>query len=410
MSVASPVDTAIVLALPVQGARPRHKLAGLTLPLRTVLTLQKEGFRRVFIAIEPGDSETAERIAADKRTRIEVHPIVVTKASDLRDVVTGPVLLARHDVVVDPAIYRALRDAELEEEAAVVATSGGEAVGTALITKARIEAMGDAAPVDLAGLAGARALDVGTRWHANVATKKGRERAFHELFEACRKPMDGIVARNINRHISIFISKRIVGVPVTPNMLSIFTFMLGVAGAYCCAIGGYWFFLLGAFLFQWNSILDGVDGELARVRFQHSRTGQWLDTVSDDMSNMVFYWGLAVGVAPLPYGPELAMCAWIGIAASMGATVQYYIEMIQVGSGDLYAIDWGFDKEPPPGIAGALIKFFRNALKKDFAILFFLGMALFGALPWILPIVAAAAVCTFIAATIRNVKKRRAHS
>jgi phosphatidylglycerophosphate synthase len=197
-----------------------------------------------------------------------------------------------------------------------------------------------------------------------------------------------------------------VNVPVTPNMLSVFTFLLGVLGAASCARGGYFPMLLGAFLFQWNSILDGVDGELARVRFQHSKLGQWLDTVSDDASNLIFYAGVAIGARGLRFGPELAICAWVGIVASVLATAQYYVEMVEVGSGDLYAIDWGFDKTPPKGVAGALLLFFRKALKKDFAILFFLFMAVLGLLPYALPLIAGSAIGTLIAATLRNVRRR----
>src|SRR5262249_50705412 len=186
------------------------------------------------------------------------------------------------------------------------------------------------------------------------------------------------------------------GLPVTPNMLSVFTFLLGVAGAVSCARGGYWPMLLGAFLFQWNSILDGVDGELARVRFQHSKLGQWLDTVSDDASNLIFYAGLSIGAAPLPFGRYLALLGWIGIAASAIASAQYYVELARIGSGDLYAIDWEFDKTPPKGIAGKLLIFSRYVLKKDFAILFFLALAVVGVLPYGLTIIAAGAIGTLV--------------
>jgi 1L-myo-inositol 1-phosphate cytidylyltransferase / CDP-L-myo-inositol myo-inositolphosphotransferase len=216
-----------------------------------------------------------------------------------------------------------------------------------------------------------------------------------------------VVSRNFNRHISIFISKRLVGVPVTPNMVSAFTFLLGVLGALSAARGGYPGMLLGAFLFKWNSILDGVDGELARVRFQHSKVGQWLDTVGDDAANLVFYAGLGVGCAALPLGPYFVACAWIGIVTSALASAQFYVELYRLGTGDLYAIEWGFDKAPPRGLRGKLLIFFRNVLKKDFAILFFLLMALAGVLPFALPIIAAAAVCNLVAATGRNLRRLR---
>jgi phosphatidylglycerophosphate synthase len=401
--------TGLVLALPVPGAAPLDELAGLPLALRAVLTLQKEGAKRVVLAVAPDDERTIARVTGDARVRVPVEGVKARDAGELAERLEAPVVVARHDVIVDPAVYRALVAEPLDDAAAIVATQAGAPIGPCLAGPAAIAAMRlDAPPSALAGLAGARTLDVGARWAARATDQEGRDRAFFQLFEACRKPMDGVVSQNLNRHISIFISKRLVGLRLTPNMLSVFTFLLGVAGAVAAARGGYWGMLLGAFLFQWNSILDGCDGELARVRFQHSTLGQWLDTVSDDTSNLVFYAGVAIGSAGLPHGRELAICGVVGIVTSIAATAQFYVEMAQRGTGDLYAIDWGFDKAPPKGLAGRLIVFFRNALKKDFAILFFLALAVFGVLPYALPVVAGAAIGNLIAATLRNVRRRSA--
>ena len=46
-----------------------------------------------------------------------------------------------------------------------------------------------------------------------------------------------------------------------------------------------------------QSMLDGCDGELARVRFQQSKLGAWLDTFVDDVLNVLIT--VAVGHRPL---------------------------------------------------------------------------------------------------------------
>ncbi|NUQ77019.1 MAG: CDP-alcohol phosphatidyltransferase family protein [Polyangiaceae bacterium] len=414
----------IVIALPVPGADPLDELAGLPLALRTVLTLQKEGVARAVLLVPEGRSDVAARLQSDRRVKIptEIFPCRTAAAGlrDARDLLSAPFLIARAEAVVDPAVYRALKAHGIGSSAAVLATKNGEPVGPLLSTSALVDALGDAdldPTLDRLTREGAiRSMDIGAAWAERATTPEGRRRAFNALFEACRKPVDGIVARHINRHISIFISKRIVNTSITPNMMSVLTFLLGIAGAVSVAFGGYFPFLLGAFLFQWNSILDGVDGELARVRFQHSTLGQWLDTVSDDASNLLFFVGLILGSAaftvPLPSGPfplgrYLGMLGWAGVAAFILATVQYYIEMISRGTGDLYAIDWEFDKKPPEGLAGKLLVFWRYVLKKDFANLFFLGLAAVGVLPLALFFIGGGAIGTFIAATLRNIKKRR---
>ncbi len=419
----SAVRLGVVTAMPAApeaegpAAAPLDDLAGLPLALRAVLTLQKEGVQRVLLVVAPDDRLTPARVRGDARVRV---PVEAVTWESLRDRVDEPFVLASHDVVADPAIYRELMRTPLGPggagepggPVAIIAVRRGKPIGPMIATRellgqpeVSLEVMrASAEPQHVI------ALDVGDAWCERVDTPEGRRRAFRALFEACRKPMDGVISRNLNRHISIFVSKRIVGLPITPNMLSVFTFLLGVAGAICCAFGTYGMVLLGAFLFQWNSILDGVDGELARVRFQHSKLGQWLDTVSDDVSNLVFYAGLAAGAGSLPFGRELQIAAGIGIVASCLATAQYYVEMVEVGSGDLYAIDWGFDKAPPPGLRGKLLLFSRTVLKKDFAIFFFLVLALFGVLPYALVIVAVGAVSTLVAATGRNLRRRRARA
>jgi phosphatidylglycerophosphate synthase len=336
------------------------------------------------------------------------HPL-----SSARAAVGDSFVVASHHVVVDPAIYRALLGARLEEgeTVAVAHARDGRAAGPILASRAALDSGLDlsagAVPAELSVDGKTRRIDT-AGWSARVDTEAGRSHAFRELFEACRKPVDGVVARHVNRHISIFISKRIVDTALTPNQTSVLTFLLGVAAAVLAARGGYWNTLWAAFLFQWNSILDGVDGELARVRFQHSTLGQWLDTVSDDLSNVLFYGGLAIGARALPFGAELAMLGWAAVVMGVVTAAIYYTEMYKLGSGDLYAIDWGFDKAPPPGIRGTLIIFFRYVLKKDFAILFFLGLALLGVLSYALVVIGVAQACVLVAAIGRRLRRSRA--
>jgi len=96
----------------------------------------------------------------------------------------------------------------------------------------------------------------------------------------------------LNRRISIPISRQLIKFPITPNMVSIFTLGVGIAAAGFFAYGGYWSTLLGAFLCLFASILDGSDGEVARLKLQESDFGCWLETICD----YAFYLFLLVGM------------------------------------------------------------------------------------------------------------------
>ncbi len=78
-------------------------------------------------------------------------------------------------------------------------------------------------------------------------------------------------------------------------MVSLFTLGVGVASAALFAFGGYWYTLLGAFLCLFASILDGCDGEVARLKLLESDFGCWLETVCDYLFYLLLFVGMTVG-------------------------------------------------------------------------------------------------------------------
>jgi phosphatidylglycerophosphate synthase len=402
----------IVLALPVPGAAPLDRLAGLGLALRATLTVKKE--RCAPLALVVADDAVGAAVAGDARVgAIEVVRGAAVGA--LREAAgDGPFVLALHHRLVDPSVYRALREATLgPAEVAVVATADGRAIGPVLGSPSFLDAIASsdgpladrvlAAADALVASGRARSLDVEGHWHARADEPAGRRRAFDALFDACRKSVDGLVSRHLNRHVSIAISKRIVETGLTPNMTSVITFFFALGGAACVAQGSYAGLLAGAFLFQWNSILDGVDGELARVRFQQSKLGQWIDTVADDVSSLVFYGGLAIGCAAHPHARWLQGAAAIAMVSLVGMAAQYYVELARLGSGDFYSLEWGFQKAPKKTFLERAAEGIALLLKKDFFIFLYLVMAVFGVLPWALPIAALGHAVAFGAATSRTI-------
>jgi CDP-L-myo-inositol myo-inositolphosphotransferase len=186
--------------------------------------------------------------------------------------------------------------------------------------------------------------------------------------------------------------------------VTVFTFLIGIFAAIAAGKGGYGYTLLGAFILQCASVLDGVDGELARIRLQKSKVGEWLDTVSDDVSNLLFYAGLSIGAESLPFWRELVWSARIAILASLGAMALYYIELARRGTGDFYALKW---EDPPPGTRGQVVRLLRSVLKRDFFIFAFLCLAMLGVLPFALPLIALGALVTFGSAVERNLSRRK---
>ena len=129
----------------------------------------------------------------------------------------------------------------------------------------------------------------------SVCTAEDCRSAERKLDRWLVKPTDGIYAR-LNRRISIPISRQLIKFPVTPNMVSIFTLGVGIASASFFACGGYWNTLLGAFLCLAASILDGCDGEVARLKLLESDFGCWLETVCDYLFYLFLFVGMTIGL------------------------------------------------------------------------------------------------------------------
>ncbi len=120
-------------------------------------------------------------------------------------------------------------------------------------------------------------------------------RAEQKLDRWLVKPTDGVFAR-MNRRISIPISRRLIKFPITPNMVSGFTLGVSLVAGVSYALGGYWNTLLGAVLSVWASILDGCDGEVARLKLQATDFGCWLETACDYLYYLFIFAGMAIGL------------------------------------------------------------------------------------------------------------------
>lgn len=123
-------------------------------------------------------------------------------------------------------------------------------------------------------------------------------RASWDLVKASGKPSDGIVSRHLNRPISMRISLAFLHLPwLRPGHATILTAICALAMFAALISGTTEGLLAGAVLFQLASIVDGVDGEIARVTRRGTRLGATLDSITDGFTNVGFIVGLAVNLA-----------------------------------------------------------------------------------------------------------------
>ncbi|WP_456471989.1 bifunctional L-myo-inositol-1-phosphate cytidylyltransferase/CDP-L-myo-inositol myo-inositolphosphotransferase [Methanocaldococcus sp.] len=94
---------------------------------------------------------------------------------------------------------------------------------------------------------------------------------------------DGFISRHINRKISTFISYFLVDY-LTPNQITIISFLLGVFSALLCFVN----IPLAGVMYQISSIVDGVDGEIARASLKTSKLGGYIDSILDRYVDFLF--------------------------------------------------------------------------------------------------------------------------
>lgn len=134
----------------------------------------------------------------------------------------------------------------------------------------------------------------------NVVEVEGeddRERAEEILLRDLIKDNEGFMSRHFERKISLFVTRRIVDSGITPNGMSLISIGVGLLGAP--------FFLsvrptkqvTGSLLFLAHSILDGCDGELARLTFQESKGGGELDFWGDNLVHSAIFSAISIGWA-----------------------------------------------------------------------------------------------------------------
>ena len=119
------------------------------------------------------------------------------------------------------------------------------------------------------------------------------------------------MSRHVERRISLAITRRLVGTRITPNQMTLVSLTIGLLGAPFFLSAEPLQQIAGSLLFLTHSILDGCDGELARLKFQESPTGARLDFWGDNLVHVAVFGCMAGG---LVHGRGLPLAAAPGRA------------------------------------------------------------------------------------------------
>jgi 1L-myo-inositol 1-phosphate cytidylyltransferase / CDP-L-myo-inositol myo-inositolphosphotransferase len=318
------VESLLLVVPPEPGAAasvsPAIVVAGLPLLRRIVLAGSRAGFSRVLVQGRLDDAErllggTAARALAGARPPDARHRIVILPAN----------------VVPQPRWLRALREAAVEPErlhtdgqlTAVIETGDPSIV---LATAARCRDMGELLTALRARFDESK-LDADQTGRFPMIEPGDARPAEAWLLRSLIKQREGFMSRHFERKISLAITRRLAATNVTPDVITLVSVGIGLLGASFFLSSSSAYQLLGALLFLTHSILDGCDGELARLKFMESPRGAILDFWGDNVVHVGVFACMAVGLSfaqeatwPLALG-ALTVLATLGAAASQSRAI-----------------------------------------------------------------------------------------
>lgn len=196
------------------------------------------------------------------------------------------------------------------------------------------------------------------------------------IIAATGKPTDGLISRSVNRPFSQFLSYHLLKLDgVRPIHATAAAAAVGVAMALFLLFGGPSGLYIGAVLFQLASMIDGVDGEIARATFRSSKLGATLDTASDAATNFAFIAGVAFNL--WQQGEEVgAIAGFAGLALLVTGLTILGVQSIRRGG----PLSFDALKHDAQAAASPLMMFLAKITSRDvyalaFAVLILVGLA-----------------------------------
>jgi phosphatidylglycerophosphate synthase len=321
-----PLDASVLVA-------PSARLAGLPIAERVLRAARRAGYSRieVWLADTAGDDQAKALI---DRLSLSIDGVTIVTGEDQ---------------------WRA-RLLELSSADAVTVIGAGSVVSTALLESARDVPVGTDPVRDVPAGTGYRVSGVlrvtpeaasspsaVRRWLAErrdaiqslpSGNEVASEQAYlalqlrtpldlvgaeHTIRRASYKNTDATLAR-FNRRMSLPVSIALIRTPITANQLSVLLVALGFYAAWLFSTGHYIAGIIGASLSLAASILDGCDGEIARLKYQESALGCWIETFGDYSYYVAIFVGLTIG-AVRQTGWEIFY--WLGGIALTGTLLSF---------------------------------------------------------------------------------------
>jgi CDP-L-myo-inositol myo-inositolphosphotransferase len=355
-----------------------RRIAGVAAISRQLIELARAGFTEACILGADSDA-LMTTVVADLKRAGEILHVRFRPELDLADRTSGAVVL--NDAIVKASALAKLTRAD---DPALVLRLGARTVARRLNGEDRQE-------MESAGFWAA--VGVPEACIASVAPGEAilldnPAEAARQVLRETSKPSDGLVSRHLNRPISRVLSGWLLHWGgVRPGHATVLTALTAAAMFLSLAHGTPLGLALGCLLFHAASIVDGLDGEIARATYRSSAKGAALDTAVDMTSNLLFAIGLTVGLTRLYGDAYLTLGVFSSAGLFVGIVSMALLAKRTAGGGSFDILKAAYGARASDGAGIGVVNAVRTATSRDFFAFVFAVFGIMGmarAIPWIL--------------------------
>lgn len=292
------------------------RVAGRSVLLRALMTAVRAGAREIGLPRSLAEESLLSEIRRDPRLAGVVFRL------EERTPGADPLLLVPAHGVADPASVRKLLEVGQRGLTAALDESKGNLAPLMVIGGEQVQMLRErlvtGAPIgeelESQVRSGRMTLVAGGGYFVPVTDEASRRQAEAALYGSLGTETDSRVDRLINRQCSQLLTRLLVRLPVTPNQITLVSLALGLAAAW-----QFWYAtprsaLLGLLFYLMEVVADHCDGDIARLTFQESQLGRWLDVSVDTASNVLLVLGMAATASAV--GGQAMLLA--GVLAAFG--------------------------------------------------------------------------------------------
>ena len=122
---------------------------------------------------------------------------------------------------------------------------------------------------------------------------------------------NGWVSRHINRKMSEPVARLLAKTKVTPNQMTLAAFGIALMSFFSFIYGHN---IIAGLLVQLSSVVDGIDGSLARLKGMTSEFGGFLDSILDRYADILIVMGLTLWSLSHETYPGIWIAGFLAIA------------------------------------------------------------------------------------------------